>query len=297
MRIKKNGHRRRAQRYKCSECKSQFQSDRRPENQERRLWLRYIWKKQSLKQLAEEAGHSAKWIRKRLDAAVVQKQSIKPQPTVIIPDTTFWGRSYGACVFRSPHLKKNLWWDEVTSETVATYYYGRKILEEQGWTFTAAVVDGRRGLARVFKDIPVQICIFHQVKRVTTYLTRRPQTLAGRELRAIALQLKDSNEKEFTILLALWHARWKHLIQEKTRVPGCNRWFYTHKNVRSAYLSLKNNLPHLFTYQKYPELNIPTTTNSLDGMFAQLKAKLSVHRGLRRDRRFKVISEILKGND
>lgn len=66
---------------------------------------------------------------------------------------------------------------------------------------------------------------------------------------------------------------------------------------RSAYLSLKNNLPFLFTYQKCPELKIPNATNSLDGMFTQLKAKLSVHRGLRKDRRYKMISEILRGKE
>ena len=252
-----------------------------------------MWKKQSITQLAKQESRSIQWIRDRLEKAVPQQSNTRPQSIVIIPDTTFWGRRYGVTVFRSPELKKNLWWDEVASEKVATYYYGRKILEEQGWTFTAAVVDGRRGLTKVFNDIPVQVCIFHQVKRVITYLTRRPQTLAGQELRAIALQLKDSTEKEFTALLSRWHAHWKEFINEKTRISGCKRWFYTHKNVRSAYLSLKNNLPYLFTYQKYPDLHIPSTTNSLDGMFSQLKAKLSVHRGLRRDRRFKVISEIL----
>lgn len=237
------------------------------------------------------------WVRDRLDCAVPQQTFFKPQPAVIIADTTFWGRSYGVCVFRSPELKKNLWWDEVLSEKVATYHYGRKILEERGWTFTAAVVDGRRGLARVFQDIPVQICIFHQVKRVTQYLTRKPQTEAGVELRTIALRLKDSNEKEFSALLTGWYTRWKKFVNEKTRIIGCRRWYYTHKNVRSAYRSLKNNLPYLFTYQKYPELNIPRTTNSLDGMFTRLKAKLSIHRGLRQDRRFKVISEILSSSD
>jgi transposase-like protein len=228
-----------------------------------------------------------------LYAAPRSAATAAPQSTVIIADTTFWGQNYGVTVFRSPTLKKNLWWSEVASERVATYYYGKKILEGQGWTCNAAVVDGRRGLARVFHGLPVQICIFHQVKTVTRYLTRRPQTQAGQELRAIALRLKDSNEKEFTKLLDEWCAGWKDFINEKTRVIGCNRWHYTHKNVRSAYLSLKRNLPYLFTYQKYPEFNIPSTTNSLDGMFSQLKNKIAVHRGIRRDRRYRIISEIL----
>jgi hypothetical protein len=283
------------QRYKCSFCGYQLQSGRRPDKKEQQLWHTYIWKKQTLGELAEDVGHSTKWVRERLDCVQHHKQTITPQSIVIIVDTTFWGRSYGVCVFRSPTLKKNLWWNEVLSEKVAHYYYGRKILEEKGWVFTGAVVDGRRGLARVFSDIPVQICIFHQVKRVTKYLTRKPQTLAGRELLAITYHLKKSTEEEFTKLLDEWYTRWKDFINQKTRVIGCNRWHYTHKNVRGAYRSLKTNLPYLFTYQKYPELNIPNTTNSLDGMFSQLKARLAVHRGLRRDRRYKVISEILSG--
>lgn len=217
-----------------------------------------------------------------------------PRKTVIITDTTFWGRKYGVMVFRIPE-EANIWWQEVEKELMANYHYGRKILEGRGWTFIAAVVDGRRGLTNVFKGIPVQTCQFHQMKTVTKYLTRRPETLAGMDLRSIMLQLPQSNEKEFSQLLESWHKKYKTFINQKTTIIGCNRPYYTHKNVRSAYMSLKNNLPFLFTYQKYPELNIPNTTNSLDGMFTQLKAKLAIHRGLRRDRRYKMISEILRG--
>lgn len=201
------------------------------------------------------------------------------------------------CVFRAPHLAANLWWQEVESERMATYYYGRRILESEGWVFTAAVVDGRRGLTSVFKDIPVQLCHFHQMRQVTKYLTRRPETDAGHTLRALTLTLAKTTEERFTRALGLWHETWGAFIEEKTvseMTSGKRKWYYTHKNVRSAYRSLKRNLPYLFTYQKYPELHIPNTTNSLDGMFTQLKAKTTVHRGLRRDRRYKVISKILR---
>lgn len=257
----------------------------------------YVWKKQTLSQLAQETGRSHVWVRSRLDRVESAHSDLKPQPTVVIADTTFWGRSYGVCVFRAPILKKNIWWHEVEGEKVAHYHYGRKILESKGWTFVAAVVDGRRGLASVFADIPVQICQFHQVKQVTKYLTRRPETEAGKELRTLALSLKDSDELTFSKQLFAWHKKWHHFINQKTRLLGCNRWHYTHKNVRSAYKSLERNLPFLFTYQKYPDLHIPNTTNSLDGSFSHLKAKLAVHRGLRRDRRYKVISEILRGEE
>lgn len=274
-----------------------FQSRRRKSIKQKQLWNEYVWKKQNLQQLSTQEHRSIRWVQNQLEKVEFQKKESTPAPIVVIPDTTFWGREYGVTVFRSPKLKKNIWWDEVTSETQAVYYYGRKILEARGWTFLAAVVDGRRGLATVFRDIPVQICHFHQMKTVTKYVTRRPETVAGQALRTITLTLPKSNQKEFTKLLHDWHKRWKDFVSEKTYIVGTKHWYHTHKKVRAAYKSLERNLPFLFTYQKYPKLNIPNTTNSLDGMFTQLKAKLSVHRGLRKDRRFKVISEILQGED
>ncbi|MCX6261587.1 MAG: transposase, partial [Bacteroidia bacterium] len=61
----------------------------------------------------------------------------------------------------------------------------------------------------------------------------------------------------------------------------------------SAYRSLRTNLPYLFTYQKHPDLNIPNTTNSLDGCFAYLKAIVKVHRGSKKNLKRKIIEEIL----
>ncbi|HXQ34899.1 MAG TPA: hypothetical protein VN843_12870 [Anaerolineales bacterium] len=261
------------------------------------LWDDYVFGKQTLKQLGKKHGHSHIWVRSRLDQMFAPEIVLTPVPSVFITDTTFWGRTYGVCVFRSAHLKKNIWWNEVAGERMAHYHYGRAILEEQGWTFLAAVVDGRRGFLAVFKDIPVQICQFHQMKQVTKYLTRRPKTDAGKELRTLVLTLTETDEATFTQSLNAWHAKYGDFINQKTEsvfLSGKKKWYYTHKNVRSAYRSLKTNLPNLFTYLKYPELNIPNTTNSLDGSFSALKKKLAVHHGLRRDRRYKVISQLLR---
>lgn len=261
------------------------------------MWHNYTHGKQTLAELGEQHGHSYKWVRRQLDTHdVSMPNDLTPQPTIIVPDTTFWGRHYGVTVFRSWDLRRNIWWDEVESEKQAVYYYGRKILEERGWTFTAAVVDGRRGLGTVFADIPVQVCHFHQLKTVTKYLTRRPKTEAGQELRRLALTLTKTNEEGFKRELETWEAKWHDFYTERTYITGTKHWHYTHKNVRSAYMSLKRNLPNLFTYQKYPELNIPNTTNTIDGYFTQLKKKVGAHQGLRRDRRYKVICELLKGS-
>ena len=261
------------------------------------MWDDYVDGKQTLKQLGKKHERSHVWVRERLDTVTIAEQSLTPQQSVFITDTTFWGRRYGVCVFRSHDLKKNIWWSEVDGERMAHYRYGRSILEEKGWTFLAAVVDGRRGFFKVFSDIPVQMCQFHQIKQVAKYLTRRPKTEAAQELWTLTLTLTDSDEATFTKALEQWHARWGSFIEEKTEntfITGKTKWYYTHKKVRSAYYSLRRNLPYLLTYLKYPELNIPNTTNDLDGSFSALKKKLAVHHGLRKDRRYKVISQLLK---
>ncbi len=237
-----------------------------------------------------------RWVQTQLDAATPSFPPLAPQSTVIVADTTFWGRSYGVCVFRSPSLKRNLCWTEVEQETGTVYAQSLKGLLERGWHIPAAVIDGRRGVARIFEahGIPVQFCQFHQMKTVTKYLTLKPQTEAAQELRRLACTLHTSTEQSFTTELALWQIRHSSFLTEKSPAPHrkCG-WEYTHRKLRASYRSLKTNMQYLFTCQKYPALHIPNTTNSLDGMFGQLKKKVNIHNGLRRDRRFKMISALL----
>lgn len=285
------------QRYYCVACKHPFQSIRRPARQLKKLFHQYVWGKQNLTQLGAGEGRSAKWVRQQLSRVTPEVASLTPGPTVMIADVTFWGKYYGVCVFRSPHLKKNLWWTEVERETTAVYREGKFVLEQQEWTLPAIVIDGRRGVATFFArpGIPVQICHFHQMKTVTKYLTRKPLLRASQELRFLTMTLPRTDEVTFTKQLDQWYERWQPIVDEKTYIIGYKHWYYTHHRVRAAYRSLRTNVPYLFTYQKYPELHIPNTTNSLDGMFSQLKNRLNVHRGARPKFRYKIITEILSG--
>jgi hypothetical protein len=238
------------------------------------------------------------WIKKQLDAARNTERALVPQKVVIAADMTFWGRGYGVLVFRSPLLKQNLWWTQSFQETPWMYGDGLRALQRQGWIIAGAVIDGKRGVAQVFEreGIPVQYCQFHQVKTVTKYLTRKPKTDAGRALRTLTLRLTDMTEVECRVALAAWYAQHETFLNEQTPNPTKKRGFdYTHQRIRAAYRSLTENCHRLFTYERHPELMFPNTTNTLDGMFSQIKNRLAVHRGLTRARRYKVISEILHG--
>ena len=197
-------------------------------------------------------------------------------------------------VARAPELGINLGWSWIESETKDNYARLKLGIETRGFTFTAAVLDGRRGIPRVFEGIPIQICQFHQLQIVRRKLTLRPETLAGQELLSPTFTLAKTDEATFTRELESWYAHYEQFLKEKTFTLGTKRWRYTHARVRSAYLSLKRNLPFLFTYQKYPELNIPNTTNSLDGFWSRLKNLLAAHRGKSRERVRKIVKEILR---
>ena len=77
-----------------------------------------------------------------------------------------------------------------------------------------------------------------------------------------------------------------------------SRWetHYVHKNTRSAYLSLKRNMPWLWTFYDFPELQMPNTNNELEALNSTLKAKLNLHKGISKERRKVIIQDFLKAH-
>lgn len=252
-----------------------------------------MWERATAEQLAKRYGKSSDWVRYQLDKARITAKPAVVDSAVIVADATFWGRGYGVLVFRCPRLKQNLYWQEITTETVEVYRQARAALEARGCQLQAVVLDGRPGIRQVFADLPIQQCHFHQMATITRYLTRYPKLPAGRELRHIMLSLPHTTQEVFVQRLAYWQQTWAGFLNERTLNLRTGRRHYTHRRLRAAYRSLMTNLPYLFTYQAFPQLQIPNTTNGLDGTFSHLKRLLSAHHGLKRARRLKLIHEIL----
>jgi len=81
-------------------------------------------------------------------------------------------------------------------------------------------------------------------------LTNKPKTEAGQMLKETVKLLPKIDDILFEFLLDFWHDRYGLFIKERTVNPITKSWFYTHKRLRSAYQSLRNNLPYLFTFLK-----------------------------------------------
>lgn len=214
---------------------------------------------------------------------------------VAIGDATKIGDTW-LLVIRDPNQHENVHFKEVFVETTSAYQLAREDLERQGITFTAFVGDGRVAVPWLFSDIPVQMCHFHQEQIIIRYTTLNPELPAGVELLALTKTLAHSKKADFILAFDTWCSKWEEFLKEKSR-DAKGQWHYTHKRLRSARASLRAHMSFLFTFQDYPELNIPNTTNSLDGSFKKIKTAISVHAGLSYARKLKLITTLIIKRD
>lgn len=208
-------------------------------------------------------------------------------------DTTYFGRVFGVMVFKDSLSGQILYKQYVKQETNKLYLYGVEEITRRGIKIQSIICDGRKGLLDLFENIPIQMCNFHQVAIIRRYLTKNPKMHASKELWLLTLMLKNTDKESFEGGLNDWYVKWNDFLNERTLdVKGKNR--YKHKKLRSAHRSLKTNLPWLFTWYDNLNLNIPNTTNAIDGHFADLKNKLRNHNGLSLERKKKFIDEFFK---
>ncbi len=257
------------------------------------LWQQYIQGKQTYKQLAAKYHCSAKTIQRKIDTVQASRETTFSSVANVLTDTTYFGRQFGVMVYKDSISGQILYKQYVKQETNKLYLAGLEEIARRGIKIQAIICDGRKGLLQMFEGIPVQMCNFHQVAIIRRYLTKKPKMQASKELWAHVLLLSKTDKESFEGGLAAWYSKWESFLNErKVDINGKNR--YIHKKLRSAYRSLKTNLPWLFTWYDNIGLNIPNTTNAIDGHFADLKNKLRNHNGLSIARKKKFIDEFLK---
>jgi hypothetical protein len=182
-------------------------------------------------------------------------------------------------------------------ENYASYLLDLIKIIELRYEIKGVTSDGIKGLDSAIKTlfpnnqnpIPHQRCLVHLQRQSQTLLTKNPETQTGMELLEIIKQvntIKNHYEKNIWIK---WFKRFEErniqVLNQRTYQDkeGKQTWWYTHKNLRRTYRTIKNSLPNLFLYLDY--LNLPKDTNGLESEFSHLKRKLSLHRGLKRHRK------------
>lgn len=133
--LQKYGYKSKRQQYKCTICGYQFCNHAKKPKWINKAYQEYFVGKQTLKELQSKYNKSIPTIRKYFDAIEELEQVlIAPSEAVnLILDATFFKRSDGVLVFRAN--KKNLFWDNITSETIAVIGQCLSILDDAGYKF------------------------------------------------------------------------------------------------------------------------------------------------------------------
>jgi hypothetical protein len=166
------------------------------------------------------------------------------------------------------------------------------------------VSDGQKGIKKAIKllyngTVYQQRCHFHILLNMKQKLSLNPKTQAGIELKDLVyelLKIKTQLQAKYWMRkLAIWYYEYVDLLKEKTPNPnyyyGSNKsknW-YTHRGLRSIYFSLYKlcfKEKSLFRYLSNTTLNIPNTTNYVEGgINSPIKNLIRNHRGLNQKRK------------
>ena len=292
----RNGLRGRKQLYKCKDCGKQFLGGQRRDKSQ--VITDYVEGKQTLDQLALKYGVNEKTIRRDLEGMrYVQKISKYKQVTIQM-DTTYWGQRFGLMVIRDATRGKVLWRKYVRHETIADYMEGVEWLKKQGFKIYGAVIDGMKGLAKALYPYQVQLCQFHQMLTVRKYITQDPDIEASKALLDLVNNITKMDKESFIGAFEEWYEKYQDVLNERVHDKRIKKKTppYMRPRLRSAYFSVKRNMPLLWTFYDHPETGLPNTNNALEGLFSDLKTKVRVHSGISREHRKKLLDEYIKRN-
>jgi hypothetical protein len=283
--------------YGCKNCGHRFtQSKQRKRHEAKRMWIDFVFHKQTIRELGEIYTLNKKTIYAYLCAHEVNDKTHHPREVHLLADALYFGTreddtTWCVIVFRDHDTKENLWWTYGDTETESLYRQGRQYLEYLGYVIRSITGDGFGGLRSAFSGISYQMCLVHMERIVMRGTTRRPKLIQGQVLLALMKSVHDTNEEVFKRRVHQYIETYRTFLNEKaTSVLTGESWFI-HEDLRKAVLSLQRFLPYLFTYTK--DNAIPRTTNSLEGHFSHLRDVVNIHRGASKQLKQKIIHTIL----
>jgi hypothetical protein len=261
-----------------------------------KLYSDYVFGKQTLAQLSEQNMVSTRTIQRRLNSFKSAYLVATCRHVIVLMDATYWGWNFGVVAMKDSRTKQILWRKFLCKkETLADYQEGMNWLVANSFQIEGVVCDGLRGMFSLFSVYKVQMCQFHQVQIVKRYLTQRPKLEASKELLEIVRLLCKTDRESFEGAINEWCEKWSVFLRERCVDKDTGKSHYVHRRTRSAYLSIKRNMSHLWTWYDHLEVGIPNTNNGLEGKFTDLKSKLRNHNGLSKEHRKIFIDEYFRG--
>lgn len=280
------------QRFRCATCKTTGIKTRSDTTQRniKVLFERWLLNTETLDRIAKHRGTQASALIRLFEP--FWNEEIQPEPYrgtgyCVVVDGVFVGRGH-AILFALDAQGIPITWYACTRENTATWEILFAQVRACGVAEPALIVsDGQKGLLRarksIFPFVPHQRCMTHVVRLAHAWLTRFPQTVAGKELRTIvsALYSVSTQEQadEWSVAFKQWCTMHHAFLKEKSISVETGRTWYTHRKLRAVRSLILGAYTELFTFIKVP--NTPKTTNHVEGgVNSPLKALLRHHRGM-----------------
>lgn len=284
------------QRWFCKKCNLKFQANKKPLPKKEEVFCSFVFNKQTLTELNEVYHIGTRKIQKLIDECVLKEKIHNPRKIYLVVDGTYFGKkntknSFCLIVFRDPKLKEDLWWKFCDTEKKSYYIEGRRYLENLGYEIVSVTADGLSLIREAFFGIPFQMCHVHMERIIVRGTTQNPILEASQVLLAVIKTLKYTKKEIFKERLVEYTKRYWEFINERSVSEFTGKKWFVHEELRTAFVSLNNLFPFLFTFKT--DLNISKTTNSLEGHFNMIKVKVATHHGLSLKRKQKIIHQML----
>lgn len=247
--------------------------------------------RRTLRQLSRESGYSIRSLNRYFYQYLSKPPvlSVYPSEKVnLLIDGTYFTHDLCLILYRDNTIKftqlyrltDGEWFEELAEDLANLLQLGVQI--------ESITCDGHKALLKAIKhacpEVRTQRCLVHIQRMCRIWLSSKPKSDAGRELRRIVSHLHlidDTLQRDYWIVgLLKWHDNFKDYINKKSINPETGRYWYKHKMVRRAFMVIKKALPNMFIYLE--NKRIPKSTNGLESFFGHLKGHVNVHRGLSR---------------
>lgn len=288
----KRGKRNNKQRYHCNDCFNNFSGNNKGVSESNQfVWFqKWIMERQVYKYLVRDSGMSQSSIQRLFDKylSTAPTNVIRSKSNVhLLIDGTYFSNGLCLVLYYDYDIQYVQLFRHTNKEKYEEIKEDLENLKKMGVAVYSVTCDGHKSILKaiikVYPEAVIQRCVVHVKRQARSWLGLHPTLQVSKELLSICNKVTwlDTMEQvnDWFIYFYKWYEQNKSFINEQSLSEETGRMWYTHKNIHSACTHIINAIPHLFSYINDKE--IPKTTNQLEGYFTHLKEKLTLHRGLR----------------
>jgi len=284
------------QRYKCSECGILYTHTNKAVSLSNRFTWFKLWVsgRQTIRQLQKVSGYSQRTLKRYFYQYLSKAPvfNVKPSEKVnLLIDGTYFGNNLCLILYRDNTVKYTQLYRLTDGEWFEEIKEDLDNLLKLGVQIESITCDGHKALLKAIRKVSSQIilqrCLVHIQRMCRIWLTIRPKSQAGSDLRLLVNklhQIRNYQQRDYWIVsLVKWHKLYEEYLKQKSYSEQTGRYWYKHRMVRRSFTVIKKALPDMFHYLDNEK--IPKSTNGLESFFGHLKSHIIVHRGLSTDHR------------